>query len=227
MEATEFIKASLNRSDPLFRAIYAFNFSLARYIHKSFLDKLGNDGQAIQILQASDRVRVRASDFLLNYFNLNGTAIFDFSEPHRRLALIDGPTLETLCFRAGAVIFAPKIGKLIKKEDVARAKKALGDDLYFYANKRAALVQALVPDYEWDLEKVSEESIKTAGRTCLEFCLQDAGFGLHERLKLKFPASTQWNFNHANASEHSKKAWGLLKRLLFKEVQPQWQPCFT
>ena len=127
-------------------------------------------------------------------------------------------------------MYAEFIKKIILQKKVVALKESIGEDLYFYATKRAGLFKAILPSVNVPggvgVDLTKEELFKM-GKYCFELSLDEEAPGLVERLKLKFPASVEWNFSHSVEQEQKTRAWNLISKLLVKEVEPSVAVCFT
>lgn len=219
-----FIKRSLHREDQLFPKVYSFNYHISTYIDPSYLD---DDIRAIFFkIKDVSRVKLKLSDYLVTKFGLDDLGYFDFEEPRLRLALIDKKILFKLLMFAGAVYYSDLISKVIKKDDLGMMKKGIGEEVYFFATKRAALVKALAPKISFEGEPTSE-AIFEAGKHILEICLSHESGKLLKRLALKFPKHLHWNFGRNVEEAEKTRAWQYLQRLLFKEIEPGVKSCFV
>jgi len=227
MTIATFITTCLSRDDHLFTRIYNFNNTISEYIDESHLEDVPFCKEHWSLLHETKRIRTRLSDYFLHYFNLKDQKYFSFEDPRLRLALVDRETIKQTLIYAGAAYYYEQISKIIKRQDLLNLKESVGENVYFFATKRASLIQALVP--KLGMEKKGElckDDLYEAGKRCFELCFANEVPALLERLKLKFPANIKWEFNLDIQEEQKTKAWNYLYRILIKEVEPSWKSCF-
>ena len=90
-----FLKTLVAERQGLLPLIYEFNMRPARYIHGSWIDSIVSQ-PLFKTLKKNRRAEMRLSSLLLKRFHLDRDPVFDFEEPRRRLALIDGGRLMRL-----------------------------------------------------------------------------------------------------------------------------------
>ncbi len=229
MTTASFIKSSIKREDNLFAQIYAFNQLISQYVEESHLFAFPDLLKYWESLKKITRVQKKLSNLLLKYFKLENKSFYNFEDPRLRIALLDAKTLKNLLLYAGAVLYSERISKIIMKNDLLSLKESIGDDLYFFASKKASLLIGFAPKV--DLSKNSEGILKKdlfeAGKECLQMCLAQEDTRLTERLILKFPKEITWNFNSPASEEQKTKAWNFLYKILVKEVNSEVKQCFT
>lgn len=225
MTLDTFIRQSIVRDDGLFSRMYGFNYKLAEYVHPSHL--VDDDGvkEVMERVKGIRRVEGKLSEYLLKRLGFEGIGYFGFEDPRLRLALMEPEVLMKLLMYAGAGYYSSKISKVIKKEKLLYLKEGLGEEIYFFATKRAALVRALAPSIDVEGEG-SREDVFMAGKRVLEICLADEHSKILRRLELKFPAGMKWDFGISVREEEKTRAWQYLQRLLFKEIEPGLKRCF-
>lgn len=228
MSVGTFIASVLPRKDHLFRMIYSFNHSPGDYIHWSYIKDPVIKRLKDQVAQ-SKPVSKRLSSYLLDKMGLAGRYFYDFEEVRLRLALVDGDTLQKLFLFAGAGLYSEKINKIIAKNSVLAVKDAIGEDGYFFASKRAPLLMGIKPwvQLTGDWEECSREHFFALGKRCFEMAFAHEDAALIDRVKLKFPADVQWNFDLEVSEEEGKKAWAYLLKILLKEINKEYSTCFT
>lgn len=228
MTFTSFIKSTISREDRLFLTIYRFNEMISEYVEKSHVSipYLANQWDYLVSLE---RLQKKLSRLLLKHFNLENQPFYQFEDPRLRIALLDRSTLDNLLIHAGAVIYSERISKLVMKKDVLALKESIGDDMYFFAAKKASLLTGFAPRVMLPEEStpITKDALFEAGKQCLQMSLVHEDERLLKRLVLKFPKEIQWDFLSLVAEEQKTKAWNYLYRILVKEVKPDIQVCFT
>lgn len=228
MNLPSFIQSTLSRDDDLFATIYRFNELVSLYIDKSHLSPFPQLEENWEKLKESTRVQKKISHMLLRHLNLESRLHYDFVEPRLRLALLDAKVLNELLIRAGAVYYSEKIGKIIVKKDVLALKESIGEQMYFFATKKASLIKGLAPEIELpEVSQFGQDEFFQAGQRCLEICFSQVDSALIDRLILKFPSDAKWNFQTEVSEEQKAKAWKYLHRIVTKEINPELEKCFT
>ena len=228
MSLTNFIQKALTRRDNLFIAIYQFNELISLYVDESHLGQfpvLGNNWKAFREVP---RVQKKLSKLLQKLFNLEGLQYYNFEEPRLRLALMEGRVLRELLMKVGAVYYSERIGKIIVKREVLDLKESIGEDIYFFATKKASLIKGLGPKVEVpDVKELRREDLIEMGKLCLEICFSGEDRGLTERMVLKMPSRLKWNFEKTVTEGAKMQAWKFLHRILIKEINSELEVCFT
>jgi hypothetical protein len=224
------LKMLIKFNDPLLPLIYEFNFLPGRYIHPSWLEGLIED-DLFNRLKKSRRAGQRLSPLILLKFGLDRTCFFNFEDPVRRLALLNGETLLKLIYLAGVSVHAGEISQVIERDSVLSLKKSLGEEAYLFALKRAPFLVGRMDfppyprkttDYEGFRDLVYE-----CGMKALEACLGGEEASLRKRLALKLPRALVKDFGKQPFFDHKEAAALMLEKILLNEVDPEWGPFFT
>lgn len=228
MTLSGFIKTAIARNDNLFITMYRFNEMISEYVEKSHILSIPFLGAHWEDFVCVERIGARLSRLLLRHFRLENESFYEFEDPRLRVALLSGEVLSRLLIYAGAAIYSERMSKLIMKKDVIALKESIGEDVYFFASKKASLFIGLAP--RMDLPEggvITKEVLFELGKRCLEMCLANEDERLLKRLVLKFPSELKWDFRVAVEEPQKTKAWNYLYRILIKEVKPDIQVCFT
>lgn len=213
-----FFTTVLKTKPELLRAMLAFN---GLQVFPPFPDPLAAFPNA-EVLWAQVAVR--------RQFGVPCTAepdFWDFEDEALRLAFLDAQTIKRLALTFGVAIIAPDLCRLLRRDAVRDARERLGDALYAYALHRARFqVRAdVVPEIflpEGSPVDIRAQAIGAQSLSAL--CT-----GWPEPLRSRFMASVAV---HTAASEpelgaeQKKQLWGVIKKVLLKEVAPSWAPCF-
>lgn len=161
---------------------------------------------------------------------------WDYGEESSRLALLDSAHLFSLAQYVGTAIHAPSIAKLIARDAILNFRAELGDSLYEYAISRGQYQlgtsrNAFLPlDPELDLP----QRVRRHGLLVLECCATRWPNFLREKTLAplrplltegKALSTEQVDALHVEA-DRVRTLWFAVKKLLLKEVAPQWAPCF-
>lgn len=217
------LKKLIKDEDPLSPMIMEFNFQPARYAAPDRVSGL-IEAPLFEKLRRSPRAERRLSAWMLGELGLDGQYWFDFTEEHRRIALMDGRTLIDLVFFAGAAVNARWISRVIDKERSAALRRNLGDRVLGFALKRAPL---LLGDSEFsdappdELTEVKAH-VEAAGKRCLEACFAGEPAALTRRLLLKFPTCVSLTFDRAASPEEKAAAGRVIRKIACSEGSPVW-----
>lgn len=161
---------------------------------------------------------------------------WDFAEESRRLIFLSHDELTTLILYFGVAIHASRYAHLVNHADVVALRHALGSEAYTYGLVRGRFQLGSIAKFfkarsqgignSEQIYTVDDivQSIKRDGDVALALCMA------------RWPQALQ---NHACAllGRHIspiidaddatvRGVWFALKKLLLREVAPQWAPCF-
>ncbi|MDR2892619.1 MAG: Yop proteins translocation protein K [Deltaproteobacteria bacterium] len=177
-----------------------------------------------------------------NAWSVCNTWALDFRLPRHRLALLPPDILVKLARYFGLVRHRAQIRRLIDRDAVLALREEVGEEGRRFVLRRSILLPGARPEVREEADEGTlslPERIRHSGFSAVASCLADAPFPLTERLSLTVPgdfaahlaeagraqmgsALRDSNANHDTATEH----WALLRTLLFKEIAPEWEPCF-
>lgn len=224
--ATVYIKNLLKTNKDLFKLVYLFNQAPVTYMNKERLSAEVPLPAVTQLMKDSVAQK-KISAFMIKRLGLV-ESFFNFEDPRLRIALLPGDVLEKLLLFAGAAIRHQEIQKIVLKKRLDELKQSIGEDVYFFATKKATLLTSMIPQMP-HLEGTSmdRQGLIEVGKQGLEICLANEPQALVERLKLKFPAVLSLNFNQTVSNELKLKCWQFLQRLILKEIASEWKSCFA
>ena len=156
---------------------------------------------------------------------VTGETFWDFTEESRRLALLDGASLKKLQNLFGVAVHAEEIAQLVLRAEVLALRESLGEDIYDYAVHRGQYQLGGVSRHfcKEDLELPLLERIRKHGAQAMAFC---AAFW-PEPLRKIFAEKLGETLEQEKPSfEVRHLIWFGLKKILLKEVAPQWAPYF-
>ena len=217
----------LKTDSDLFGLVLDFNKDIGRYIHPSHFLEIPHP--VVQTILDSQRSADRFSQKILSHFKLSDSYTFDFSNKHYRMALLDAQTLKNLSLYAGATIYSAELKTIIKKEKVSELRLFLSEKIYSFAIKKTMLFLRYAPPREVLAPEPIDirDKISQAGLICLKICLSGAPSAILDRFKLKFPASTDWNFPKNPTEELRVKTFSLLSKLLSREMKSPFVSCLS
>lgn len=222
------LRALLREEPQTFHLICKFNQLPALYVDCSHLAGLVDEHVYAKLL-VSPRGRRKLSQWILGLNNIGPTSFFDFTEHRRRLALLEPDILQRLLTYTGAMLASSSIAKIIDHNTVISLKKSLGEDVYFFAVKRAAflvdreLASPIADSSVTDWKIV----VRRLGCQCLEQCFSNEPRSLTSRLRLKFGQDWPLDFSCHASDEQKEAAWSILKKVLFSEIDDGGLPCFN
>lgn len=157
---------------------------------------------------------------------------WDFIEETRRLALLEPELIGRLELVFGAAINAEEISKVLKRDEVLQIQRILGDELYQYSLLRGRYQLGAIRHF-FSTQNASlslQDRIQMDGRVALEICastwpsfLQNFFFSQHN---YHFSSYDRNIVLHEYPSPVVQGVWEGLKKILLREVAPQWTPFF-
>lgn len=208
-------------------ALVAFNAHPVATIHEtrlapvaehSFLAVTGREGRAARKL----------SQLVLAHHDLQRDWCLDFDALPRRFGLLSGEVLRQLIELSGAALCAAHMGRLILRDDVARARRELGETLWQFALRKAPFL--LGPRaYEASPERMDvtnlQQIVRDSGARALGLALADEPRSLTLRLQLKLA----WDIPFAEGvgPQIKQRHARLLQKLLLQEVDPTCAALFN
>ena len=154
---------------------------------------------------------------------------WNFSEESRRLALLDAATLHRLGLFFSTAVHAEELSCVIERSEVLSLRQTLGADTCAYALKRGryqigSLRQVLLPPASLGTLSRRIEILASASLSLL--CAE-----WPETLRMlaapRFPQEEHSaDFPPKLRREQRTALWFTMKKLLLREVAPEWAPCF-
>lgn len=206
----------------LFAAIMRFNAS------NNFKDREYNGAE--KIIDDSNRAKA--------LFYGGFTKVFwDFEEDSRRIALLDTDTFKKMILSWGAAFCAPLLNSFILKTDIEKLNQNIGREFLDFARGKGRFSLGDVSDIikiktsSTNPEKMGEQVI-TAGMHAYGICSEAWPQPLKEiaaeRIGKDLPELSRHHKNSDPVSPpHLRAIWFSMKKILLKEVAPQWTPCFS
>lgn len=239
-----FLKDLHLKRSPLLEHILRFNLRPGEDVH---LDRLPPSLKTARsfLLPLSVRGRRRFSRLVEACKGFSTESFFDFQEPRRRLALLDGPTLDRLATFTGAAACHSALTKCVLGPLVRRLQERLGRDVHAFAVGPAAVLVGTVPQiaplHLDDPEVDPALEIRNLGLAWMARSLDAEPSLLWDRLEQKLTPVADHRGNGpgtapcAHPSRHypgisaitKDQAWRLVSRVLLRKVEPRWVPCFA
>jgi hypothetical protein len=200
----------------LFQAIANFNSAVIPPVPEEISAVAGLDAAALWRISA---VRKHFKTAELQ------EAFWDFTEESRRLALVDEASLKKLQKLFGVAVHAEEIAQIVLRAEVLALRESLGEDIYDYAVHRGQYQLGGVSRHfcKEDLELPLLERIRKHGIWAMSLCSASWPESLRKIFEEKLEETLEWE---KPSAEVRHVIWFGLKKILLKEVAPQWAPYF-
>lgn len=180
-------------SQLLGEAITRFNLFPALYWDDSWRAQLAARIGATEPNLDAQPFWVRAlSTAILREQGIEDQFDFDFADRAKRLALLDGPTLQRLCLALAGLLVRQHLRLLVSRDDASLIQRCLGHDIHKLALewRGPVPVVASVPLWspDWRSRWCDSDAWARRGVATFYSALPPATRALHDRLRLKFPA---------------------------------------
>lgn len=186
------------------------------------------DGLPPSVAEAMDasprgrQVRIRLAGGGVGYWN--------FEEESTRLALVEPETLESLVLHFGAAVNARAFATVVRRADRQALAAEVGADLIGYALGRGGFHLGETRDHFLPRhgDRPLAERVRLHGLEALGICAGRWPEALSALAGERFPGLVD-AAPQADGRDHKleRLVWFGLKKLLTKEVAPQWAPCFS
>lgn len=166
---------------------------------------------------------------------------WDFSEESRRLALLEPDLLSHAVQLFGAALHAEEAARIIRKDELTALREHIGAQTLTYALERGRYQLGSTADLfrALHVQMPLHERIALHGRLALELCLASwprdlrnlCGSRFESLLHTKTPSDEGAPGSPEDDAlegirNSSRKIWFGFKKILLREVAPQWAPCF-
>ncbi|MBK8453146.1 MAG: SctK family type III secretion system sorting platform protein [Thiofilum sp.] len=170
--------------------VWEFNFRPDNYIHASWLAAMP-DGELISKLVGKHRGAERVVQHLMGRLGLENQVYFNFSSSLAKMALWLAEDLETLVLHAGAVMIRDQVQRSVSRDDVVKIRADIGDDLYFFIQRRVPMVMRRPPvGLEFPNGMELKKRLILGGMLCFNEAFMEFPLALRKRLMIKLPI--QW-----------------------------------
>ncbi len=231
----DFFVHIIRHKPELFRNMLAFNGFAGALPAEAPASLRRIQGLDVEALWANNRARRRLAD----RGTPEGSAPFwDFTEESRRLALLPPEILSRAVLQFGTALHADELSRLIAREDVLAARQEISPELFAYALQRGRFQTGSLSRLFADGHGSLAGRIRLHGRQALSLCcsvwpreLLDICAARFDGLAPAFSATgaadvIDMALDEAPAAEARRTVWFGFKKILLKEVAPQWAPCF-
>jgi len=161
------------------------------------------------------------------------SAFWDYAKGSERLALLPHEALEHVALCVAVALLSETIAKVLDRASVQMLKKALGETIYNYALSRGRYqVHALKRHFnEYAKNMPLEVRCQFLARALLETIRATWPEALQMHTKalfqsLKLPQASPLVDGNANALDVTP-LWHLMRKILLRELQPQWTSYFV
>jgi len=223
----------------LFRAILTFNRSIhVKTIDHRFYSGLSSESGSPGITGYEDKPHVKASNRAkARFFTGDSLGFWDFEEESRRMVLLDAATLNKLIFTWGAAFCAPLLNQVILKQDVELLDQEVGRPYVDFARGRGRFnignIHEIIPPPPKAVPPSKMRSL-IIGYGMQAHAICSAAWPLplqtleNQRLERELPELFKHRLDLVQvAPSHPRTVWFSMKKILLKEVAPQWIPCFS
>lgn len=220
---TQFFSDVMVRKPALFRAMLAFNGVLAAPAALECPAEWGVPGLDAGALCA-ELARRPSPSLAWRLAGAEDEGFWDFAEESRRLAFLEADTLARLGMVFGVCIHAVEMARMITREQVLALRGELGEPLYRYGIQRGQYQLGSVRQVflTRDVREPLPERVRRHGLLALALCRAEWPPALMARTAAVFPPPAE----EVPSPVVRRAVWGGLKKVLLKEVAPQWAPCF-
>ncbi len=221
---TQFFSDVMVRKPALFRAMLAFNGVL----DAPAAPECPADWGAVPGLDAgtlrAELARRPSPSLAWRLAGPDDEGFWDFADESRRLAFLDADALARLGMVFGVCIHAVEMARIITREQVLALREGLGEPLYRYGIQRGQYQLGGVRQLFLvrDMREPLLERVRRHGLLALALCRAEWPPALISRTADVFPEPVE----EAPSPAVRRAVWGGLKKVLLKEVAPQWAPCF-
>ncbi len=177
------------------------------------------------------------------YAKKNQVFFWDFENEARRLVLLDKEVLQKLVLYMGASLNAKHIARCVTQKDTLHLQENLGHDVFNFALHRG---QFMIAEGSINLFKFLKHEellarVILSGIFALHFCsyafpslLYDRLWQIMEELALKIELQGHTLRTYVDGvpintipEKELQFLWFSMKKILIKEVAPQWKPYFS
>jgi len=231
-----FLDETVGRKSPLFAAMVDFNRSLLKAETESSLSAFD---PAIVHLVLSDASLLCA--YRKNTLPSSSRCWWDFAEETRRLILLPSDILERLALSFSAAVFAEEIALTVDGKQVLSLRTLLGNEIFSYAIRRGRYQIGSIRQSILSLFSPAplSERILLLARAVLLLMRDSCPQELRELWLQKLSAMSIFSSPTSGneifepsaplfqlSREQRRALWFTLKKILLREVAPQWAPCF-
>lgn len=157
-------------------------------------------------------------------------SFWDFAEESRCLALLNQAGLDRLAGLFGAAVHAGAIAEVIVRDEVLALKRELGADLYAYALGRGRFAAGSIAELFAGRDRrlpLARRALRH-GREALAVIRRAWPEALRARTRTLFTVPEgKMDGRVPDLVGVRDAVWFGLKKILLKEVVPQWAPCFS
>lgn len=226
-----FVAESLNRRPALLREVLRFNGVLI-----SDQDAFGQNLRkplhelvpGLPISTLSEVFQARRARRQMRRMIASEEYFWDFEDEPRRLALLDAKTASKLVMTFGTAVHASDMAKIVLHDEVLELRQKIGQDLHEYAVYRGQFQLGSVMRFfkKRDTELSLCDRVRKHGILAFCLCATTWPEELRKKVAPRLPFGLE-PVNDSVSTQTGRAIWLGLKKILVKEVAPQWAPCFA
>jgi hypothetical protein len=207
--------------------VLEFNLAPANYVDPSWLPVETSVVFAAVAAGFGKRALDVVSRWLLSEHALQDAFDFDFSEPLKRIALVDRASLQHLARHLGLLAVAKALRTTIDRVSVGALKARLGAQNYEFALRHGTAANVLAAPARVDLScpRLEDRLLAVGGQRLLSF-FESAPPALVGRARLKLPRTLSPRDEDRLPSNARDRAPDVLLKTILPEVLPQWRWLF-
>ena len=222
MSLVAWIQSLVRERPDLYRTIYDWNCYPHRWVAADRLPAPAAPTPVISLLEQTPAGRARLSRHFRQQLALMED-FWDFRDARRRLALLSPTSLRQLARTVGAAMHAPRLARIIAKEQRRVVTERLGAAAYGFALRHglahAESTSPIAAPFDAWLEQVEQD-----GWISVRSVLQHEPTPVTQRLRLKFPANLPCE---ATALQPADTAWSRLQPALAASLTPEELQCLA
>jgi hypothetical protein len=236
MTREDFLRGLVRERRPLLDAMIAFQLALpgrlnAEAVRPEALPLLPLLREPAASARAADRVGL-----LLAGGGARAVWAADLRLPRHRLILLPPETLLRLARWCGLVRLREEVLSLIDATAIRALREEVGEEGRHFLLRRSRFLPGprAEPDAPQGLERAPlGVRLRRSGFDAIAACLGDASPPTRELFRSVLPGDFSAPFPpepeepSAALPENATRFWPLLRAVLFKEVAPAWEPCFS
>jgi len=213
-----FFSETIRRRPALLQAVLAFNGLLDTGSPPEAMHVPGVDANALWASFAARRLLKTGQK----------TGFWDFSDETRRLALLPFSVLDTLGTTFGVAVHAKELALTIDGGRSAALRRELGPDLYAYALERGQYQLGACASVFHGRDAALDLPLRSRLHGWQALKILSAVWPAELRASIAFPVFKGQASPPPKLTDRGKTAlWFGMKKILLKEVAPEWAPCFN
>ncbi len=225
----------ISQKPKLFNAIIEFNCKLLYDALLQVIHEMNELAESIVGFNKNmiQKIALRAISLKKDRLIEAGYCFWDFLEETRRMILVDPETIHKLQLIFGAAIHADALSRVLIRSEVLQLEEILGKDVYQYGLLRGRYQLGTVRQFflAKNVNLPLPVRIQWHGRLALKICMSTWPQILQKRFMTHLKdMSLPYNIEEDVPKEFPPAVvygvWLGLKKILLREVAPEWIPYF-